>query len=55
MKKRDLLERLYTCLSGYQQSVQDAAFNLGSTAQDMGYILEELEQLIDQERYHESQ
>jgi hypothetical protein len=45
------LERLFSCLSDYERTTSDLAFKLSDLAQDISFVKEELEQLIDQERY----
>lgn len=48
--KTTKLEKLYSCLKGYQSSIEEASFKLDATAQDLDYLLEEIEQWIDEER-----
>ena len=47
-----VLERLYNVLISHQTQVLHQANSLSDLAQDMEYLREELEQLIDQERYN---
>jgi hypothetical protein len=49
--KPTTLERLYSCLTDYEQTSRDLAFKLSDLAQDISLVKEELEQLVDQERY----
>lgn len=52
MDKRTVTERLYSQIKDYQTKLEQSQCILSSTIQDMDYLLEELEQMIDQERYH---
>jgi len=45
------LERLFSCLSDYERTTADLAYRLSDLAQDIRMVREEMEQLIDQERY----
>lgn len=49
--KQTTLERLYACVTDYEQTVKDLSFKLSDLAQDTSLLREELEQMIDEERY----
>lgn len=50
--KPTMLERLFSCLTDYEQTTKDLAFKLSDLAQDISVVREEMEQLIDEERYY---
>lgn len=46
------LERLYSHIVDYERTISDLAFRLGSVSQDISYLKNELQDLVDQERYY---
>jgi prefoldin subunit 5 len=49
--KPSTLERLFSCLADYERTTADLAYRLSDLTQDIRMVREEMEQLIDQERY----
>jgi archaellum component FlaC len=50
--KQETYERIFSAVSDAEQTVKDLAFRLSDLSQDLTMLREELEQLVDEDRYH---